>query len=396
VDADGTLISAYSEGCFGYLTLDSLYHHPAGFDTTKIKVVKSTDDGVTWGSPIVAYAHHDSVYQLNEPWLDEPAIAVDANDNMVILCRNPDYGTSQLVSSDAGVTWTFVGVVGQTNCGPGVYSSNPTTDILMVNDSTFMFVVGYRLNHLGSGSGNAGKVGYTHFLTGTWNDIKDNSTFGWSTFISPTYSDYGDCGARRIVLTNDSSIAMVQMQGGSFYRITPAEVAASRAGWILSNGQSSQYRPIQTYTFPDRLILSNTTYSTLNVFNIMSTPEFDSLTTLAVGAIPVISVSAQFDDAGGTDTAWVKLTDVNDITMRSTPDSLMFMYIDALTGIPGVRMGIGEQKWNTWFPTRLLNSAGTVQLGQFEKANARVYLKAKSSNGSILNCVTIHMGYIYK
>jgi hypothetical protein len=188
---------------------------------------------------------------------------------------------------------------------------------------------------------------------------------------------------------------MVQMQGGTYYRFTPAEAASMRASWVQSSRYSSQYRPIQIYNFPERFIISNTAYSTLNAFKIFSAPEFDSISTAAIGAIPVLSIGAHFDDAGGTDTAWIRLTDINDITMPSTEDSLVFMYIDATTGVPGVRMGIGEQKWLTWFPTRLKNSSGTI-LGQFERPYATAYLKAKSTNGSILNSLTIHMGYIYK
>lgn len=389
--SDSTLISTYSEGDFGYASLDTLYGLPSNMDTTYIKVVKSTDDGVTWSAPIIAYAHHDSVYQLNQPWLDEPAVAIDGSDHALILCRNPDYGTSQLVSEDSGATWTFVGVVGQTNCGPGAYSANPTVDVTTVNDSTFLFVVGYRLMHLGSGGGNAGKIGYTHFLSGPWNEIKDNATFGWSTFIPPTYSEYGDCGARRIAVTNDSCIAMVQMQGGSYYRITPAVVADSRAGWMLSGRKSSQYRPMQSYVWNDRIMLTTTTWDELFDFSIMSVPQYDSVTTFAIGAIPVVRVTAYISDIGGADTTWVKIVDVNDITMPSgTADGLSWIFTDGVDYV-------ADFSWGTWFPTKLRDAGGGTVLGQFEKQVARCIVKIKSSgNNATLYNLGFHFGYIYQ
>jgi len=385
--SDGTLLAAYGEGAFSYYMLDTLYGSPANHDTTYIRVIRSTDDGVTWSAPTVAYAHHDSVYQLNEPFLTEPAIAADASDHVVMICRNPDYGTSQLVSADGGVTWTFSGVIGQTNCGPGAFSSNSTSDLLTLNDSTFMAVVGYRLNQDGPGT-DAGKIGYLHILTGTWNEIQ-NATFGWNTFVPPTHVEYGDAGAHRAVIANDTTLVLIQLQGGRAYRMTPPEIVKARANWVLSGKESMQFRPIQTYNFADRLIIYNTDWATLYSFNIMTPPQYDSVATSAIGAIPVIGFSAFFDDAGGTDTAWVKLSDANNITMPSNADSLYYQYVDGTTYS-------SEFRWQTWFPTKLRNASGTSVLGQFEKQIAPVYIKAKSSHNSILNSIEIHMGYIYK
>ena len=41
--SDGTLIAAFSEGCFGYASLDALYG-VSNHDTTYVRVIKSTDD----------------------------------------------------------------------------------------------------------------------------------------------------------------------------------------------------------------------------------------------------------------------------------------------------------------------------------------------------------------
>lgn len=387
--SDGTLMAAYAEGFYGYRgALVSLYGTPAGWDTTKIMVVKSTDGGASWGTPKTAYAHHDSVYQLNEPFLDEPGGAVDVHDNAVLICRTPDYGTGQLVSTDQGETWTYSGIIGQTNCGPGVYSNNSSPDLLMVNDSTFMAIVGYRLNMDGPGT-DAGKVGYMHILTGTWREIQD-AAFGWSTFIPPTYVEYGDAGAHRGVISHDTTLVLVQLQGGRTYRMTPAEVTKARANWVLSSKESMQFRPSQTYNFPERLLVSNSSYGTLYTFNIMTPPQYDSITSAAVGAIPVVYVSINAEDAAGADTLWVKLTDANDITMPAQgSDSLLYV-------ITGGTDYVSDFPAKMWFPTKLRNAGGTSVLGQFEKQIAPVHIKAKAVQSPVLNSIELHFGYVYK
>jgi hypothetical protein len=256
-----------------------------------------------------------------------------------------------------------------------------------------MAIVGYRLNMDGPGT-ESGKIGYVHILTGTWNDIQD-ATFGWSTFVPPTYMPYGDAGAHRGVITNDSCLVMVQLQGGTFYRMTPAELASVRSTWIQSGKESMQYRPMQTLTFPDRIILTNTTYSTLYKVHPFGMPQRDSIATLAIGAIPVISVVAQMADAGGTDTAWIKLTDKNDLTMLSNGDSLVYQWVDGLTGVLG-SMTNYNLPWKTYFPTRLRDASGSVVLGQFERPAMDLEIRAKSSHSSIIESIIINIGFIYK
>jgi hypothetical protein len=384
---DGTLITAYAEGFYGYTTFTGLYGNPRNADTTYIRILKSTDGGAHWGPPVTAYAHHQAKYQLNRPFLDEPAIAVDRKGRAVIICRTPDYGTGELTSADGGAAWQYRGIIGQTNCGPGVYSNNAAPCLMTFHDSLFVAIVGYRLNADGPGT-EAGKAGWMHILRGTWDEIR-NATIGWSTLLPPSRVEYGDAAAHRGIVASDGALVMVQMQGGRVYHMQDREMAGARKEWLGMSTKGMRYWALPDHVWEGRVSPQRLLTDTLFTFVLRTPPPRDPSVAAVIGAIPVIDVAAVFAKSGRRDTAWVTLSDVNGIVMPSGEDSLQFRLVAGMKPRP-------VYQWRTWFPTRLRDASGNVILGQFEKPLASVHVRVRSTPGVVLRSIRIRMGYILK
>ena len=277
-----------------------------------IKIAYSNDGGTSWNVVTVNSAVFGSVSFVTAPELTEPALAADANDRLMMICRSEAKASYVYTSIDSGLVWNYDGIIGQTMNDP-LGGKNPSTDIIVVSDSVFAVAIGHRTE-------SATKKGYVHILMTTYNAVHNNANFGFKTLLMSSYVPY-DPGSNRIVLNKYNDLIIVNGQNGYYCRL-PRKMIFNNDFLIEGNryrNNASSVFVTGDYYYPNEILIDNSSYKTIAFLSYPNSQNYltsnPNISSHPIGSIPVINL-IYAGQSVTADTVYVKLTDIylNDLT----------------------------------------------------------------------------------
>ena len=302
--SSGRLLFAFDEAEQPYEATDSGY----------VKVAHSNNDGTTWSIVTVnSFLFGVGSYTDAHPITSEPSLAADANDRLFMTCRNEIKTSTVWTSVDSGEVWTNEGIIGQTMNAPRL-GKNPSTDVIVVNDSVFVVAMGHRTET------ESPKKGYFCIRITTYNAVHGNAATGFKTLLSSSFIPY-DPGSNRIVLNKYNDLIVVNGQDGYYCRI-PRKLMFNNNFLIETNrfrNNASSVFVTWDYYYPNPIFISNSSYQTIAYLSYPNSVNYQALggniNSHPIGSIPVIDL-IYYGDTVATDTLAFKLTDVssNNIT----------------------------------------------------------------------------------
>jgi len=344
-------------------------------DSGKIKIAYSDDRAGSWTSVTLATFDEDSS-QFSNPSSNEPALGIDANDKLLMICRVAIYGSAVFTSADLGATWTYEGMIGQTLSPARVSGYNANTDIVTTQDTTFIVVLGHR-----TGVGNL-KSGYLHILKTSYNVVHGDATFGFTTILEPTFVD-ADPGSMSAVIDNGDLI-MVNGQEPNPYFVLKSKYLIANKDYFFENSRSENntYSVLvnSSYFLPDQYVINNTDWATLKFWSypFRGNENFGSN---LIGAIPVFNISIYSEQVLSPDSLGIALFDAGNVMLDNSQLWITANQTKEQTG------------WKAWLPSYLHPTGGMVPLREHD---AQIKAKTTNINGYLISRLTIRTGYVFK